>query len=63
MGKSQGKRQANKLVCKIWYKSGDKSEEHKYSSAGIPINAVISKWKIAVKKRNFEEEKNNCYVK
>ena len=61
--KSQGKRQAYKLVCKVWYKSGDRSEEHKYSRAGIPSNAVISKSKIAVKiknKRNFEKK---CYVK
>ena len=46
----------NKLVCNIWYESGNKPGEHKHLDAHIPINAEFSKSKIAIKKRKT----NHC---
>ena len=41
----------HKLVCKIWYQADDKPGEHKHlgSDIDIPINAIISKSKNAIK--------------
>ena len=39
----------NKLVCKNWCQAGDELGKQKHLNADIPINAILSKSKIAIK--------------